>query len=61
MTEGQPKDDIRPIPLPRGVPLVGNTLQIPSGSPVRFFAELGRRYPDGIYSLSIAGAEEVFV
>ncbi|MEU5547649.1 cytochrome P450 [Streptomyces sioyaensis] len=53
--------EIRPIPTPRGAPLVGNTLQIPSDGPAQYFAELGRRYPEGIYSLHIAGRELVFV
>ncbi|MFH8682128.1 bifunctional cytochrome P450/NADPH--P450 reductase [Streptomyces lydicus] len=54
-------NDFRPIPTPPGAPLVGNTLQIPSEGPAQYFAELGRRYPEGIYGLDIAGVDQIFV
>ncbi|MCO6006948.1 cytochrome P450 [Actinoallomurus purpureus] len=53
--------DIRPIRSPRGAPVVGNTLQIPADGPVQYFAEVARRYPEGIFSMDIAGREQVFV
>ncbi|MGW0820993.1 bifunctional cytochrome P450/NADPH--P450 reductase [Streptomyces sp. NPDC002845] len=53
--------DFRPIPTPRRAPLVGNTLQIPLDGPGQWFVEVGRRYPEGIFRLAIAGREELFV
>ncbi|CCK26124.1 putative bifunctional P-450/NADPH-P450 reductase 1 [Streptomyces davaonensis JCM 4913] len=57
----QPVTDLRPIPSPRGIPLLGNTPQIPDTNPVEYFAELSMQFPDGIYGLDIAGIEQIFV
>uniref|UniRef100_UPI00292E541F cytochrome P450 n=1 Tax=Streptomyces sp. MK7 TaxID=3067635 RepID=UPI00292E541F len=54
-------NDLRPIRSPRGVPLLGNTPQIPDTNPVEYFAELSKQFPEGIYGLDIAGVEQIFV
>ncbi|MEU6323562.1 cytochrome P450 [Streptomyces sp. NPDC047009] len=54
-------NDLRPIRSPRGVPLLGNTPQIPDTNPVEYFNELSKRFPEGIYGMDIAGIEQVFV
>ncbi|MEU1598001.1 cytochrome P450 [Streptomyces sp. NPDC005708] len=54
-------NDPRPIRSPRGVPLLGNTPQIPDTNPVEYFNELSKRFPEGIYGMDIAGIEQVFV
>ncbi|MGJ6965613.1 bifunctional cytochrome P450/NADPH--P450 reductase [Streptosporangium sp. G11] len=50
-----------PIRSPRGIPLLGHTPQIPDTNPVEHFAELSKRFPEGIFSMDIAGQENVFV
>ncbi|WP_406102802.1 cytochrome P450 [Streptomyces sp. NBC_01003] len=57
----QPKNDLRPIRSPRGVPFLGHTPQIPSTNPVEYFGELSKQFPEGLYGLEIAGIEQVFV
>lgn len=52
---------LRPIRSPRGIPLLGNTPQIPSTNPVAYFGELSKQFPEGIYGMDIAGIEQVFV
>ncbi|MEV0612656.1 cytochrome P450 [Nonomuraea sp. NPDC050404] len=47
------------IPAPAGLPIVGNTLQIPSHSPVQHFVEVASRYEEGIFRLDIAGRRVV--
>ncbi|MFE3633534.1 bifunctional cytochrome P450/NADPH--P450 reductase [Streptomyces sp. NPDC059168] len=54
-------NDLRPIRSPRGIPLLGNTPQIPGTNPVEYFGELSKQFPEGIYGLDIAGVEQVFV
>ncbi|TMR94551.1 bifunctional cytochrome P450/NADPH--P450 reductase [Nonomuraea basaltis] len=50
------------IPAPQGLPIVGNTLQIPSHSPVEHFVEVAARYQEeGIFRLEIAGRRVVLV
>ncbi|WP_084959863.1 bifunctional cytochrome P450/NADPH--P450 reductase [Thermoactinospora rubra] len=51
----------RPIPSPRGIPLLGHTPQIPDTNPVEYFGELSKQFPEGIYGMNIAGIEQVFV
>ena len=55
------KNKSRPIRSPRGVPLFGHTPQIPSTNPVEYFGELSKQFPEGLYSMEIAGVEQVFV
>ncbi|MEW9550276.1 bifunctional cytochrome P450/NADPH--P450 reductase [Nonomuraea sp. NPDC050783] len=44
------------IPVPQGLPLLGNTLQIPSHSPMEYFVEVASRYQEeGIFRLEVAG------
>lgn len=50
-----------PIPAPRGLPIVGNGLQVPVEGTHRFFAELAARHPGGIYQLNLAGRHVVLV
>ncbi|MGW2255515.1 bifunctional cytochrome P450/NADPH--P450 reductase [Kitasatospora sp. NPDC001660] len=57
----QPVTDLRPIRSPRGIPLLGHTLQIPDTNPVAYFGELSKRFPEGIFGMDIAGIEQVFV
>ncbi|GAB3988922.1 cytochrome P450 [Actinoallomurus acanthiterrae] len=54
-------NDLRPIRSPRGIPLLGHTPQIPGTNPVAYFGELSEQFPEGIYSMKIAGIEQVFV
>ncbi|MGW4519104.1 bifunctional cytochrome P450/NADPH--P450 reductase [Streptomyces sp. NPDC004393] len=54
-------NDLRPIRSPRGVPLLGNTPQIPDTNPADYIAGLSQQFPEGIFSLDIAGQENVFV
>lgn len=53
--------DLRPIPSPRGLPVVGNTLQIPADGPSRYLAGLARNYPEGIYQIGLGGRTVTFV
>ncbi|MBC7270013.1 MAG: cytochrome P450 [Streptomyces sp.] len=57
----QPVTDLRPIPSPRGIPLLGHTTQVPGTNPFAYFADLSKQFPEGIFSLDIAGIEQVFV
>lgn len=57
----QPVTDRRPIRSPRGIPILGHTPQIPSTNPVAYFGELSKQFPEGIFSMEIAGQENVFV
>ncbi|MGA5822816.1 bifunctional cytochrome P450/NADPH--P450 reductase [Kitasatospora sp. NPDC094028] len=57
----RPANGLRPIPSPRGIPLLGHTPQIPGTNPVAYFVELSKRFPEGIYGMDIAGIEQVFV
>ncbi|MFF5211047.1 bifunctional cytochrome P450/NADPH--P450 reductase [Streptosporangium sp. NPDC000396] len=61
MTTTQPAPELRPIRSPRGIPVLGHTLQVPGTNPVAYFGELSRQFPEGIFSLDIAGQENVFV
>jgi cytochrome P450/NADPH-cytochrome P450 reductase len=49
------------IPTPRGLPIVGNGLQVPVEGTHRFFADLAAQHPEGIYRLNLAGRHVVFV
>ncbi|MEU4157071.1 cytochrome P450 [Actinoplanes sp. NPDC026670] len=49
------------IPTPRGLPIVGNGLQVPVEGTHRFFADLAAQHPDGIYRLNLAGRHVVFI
>ncbi|SEH02310.1 cytochrome P450 / NADPH-cytochrome P450 reductase [Nonomuraea solani] len=49
------------IPAPQGLPILGNTLQIPAHAPIEHFAEVAARYPDGIFQLEIVGRRVVLV
>ncbi|MFD5065202.1 cytochrome P450, partial [Streptomyces sp. NPDC058394] len=44
-----------------GIPILGETPQIPDTNPVAFFGELSKQFPEGIFSMDIAGQENVFV
>ncbi|MEV0389483.1 cytochrome P450 [Nonomuraea sp. NPDC050643] len=43
------------IPAPQGLPILGNTLQIPAHAPIEHFAEVATRYEEGLFQLEIAG------
>ncbi|MEV4114568.1 cytochrome P450 [Nonomuraea sp. NPDC049695] len=49
------------IPAPQGLPILGNTLQIPSHSPVEHFVQVASRYEEGIFRLEVAGRTIVLV
>ncbi|MDI6101407.1 cytochrome P450 [Actinoplanes sp. NEAU-A12] len=49
------------IPIPRGLPIVGNGLQVPVEGTHRFFADLAARHPGGLFKLNLAGRHVVFV
>ncbi|MFD2078948.1 cytochrome P450 / NADPH-cytochrome P450 reductase [Actinopolymorpha cephalotaxi] len=53
--------DLLPIPGPRGVPVLGNTFQVPADGPSAHFAALAREYPEGIFRLELAGRQVIFV
>ncbi len=49
------------IPAPQGLPILGNTLQIPSHAPIEHFVRVAGEYDEGIYRLDIAGRRIVLV
>ncbi|MEV4570075.1 cytochrome P450 [Nonomuraea sp. NPDC049419] len=49
------------IPAPKGLPFVGNTLQIPSHAPVEHFMKVAAEYDEGIVQFEIAGRRVVLV
>ncbi|MFI7112795.1 bifunctional cytochrome P450/NADPH--P450 reductase [Nonomuraea sp. NPDC050227] len=52
---------MRRIPAPQGLPILGNTLQIPAHSPVEHFVKVAERYEEGIFRLEVAGRTIVLV
>ncbi|MEV5753049.1 cytochrome P450 [Actinoallomurus sp. NPDC052308] len=54
-------NDLRPARSPRGIPILGHAPQIPDTNPVAYFGELSKQFPEGIFSVDIAGQENVFV
>ncbi|NUP75930.1 MAG: cytochrome P450, partial [Nonomuraea sp.] len=52
---------MRRIPAPQGLPIVGNTLQIPAHSPIEHFVKVAERYDEGIFRLEVAGRTIVLV
>ncbi|MGW2157198.1 bifunctional cytochrome P450/NADPH--P450 reductase [Nonomuraea sp. NPDC001699] len=52
---------MRRIPAPQGLPILGNTLQIPAHSPVEHFVKVAERYDEGIFRLEVAGRTIVLV
>jgi len=58
--EAVPKTHITPIPLPPGLPVVGNLFDVSGDTPVYDFARLSKQYGE-IYRLRIAGREPIFV
>ncbi|WP_153547320.1 cytochrome P450, partial [Streptomyces sp. RB17] len=53
-------NDLRPIRSSHGIPILGQP-QIPDTNPVAYFAEQAKQFPEGIYSVDLAGQENVFV
>ncbi|GII04154.1 bifunctional cytochrome P450/NADPH--P450 reductase [Planobispora takensis] len=51
----------RAVPAPRGLPVLGNTLQIPAHSPNAFLDALAAEHEEGIYRLEILGRRVLFV
>ncbi|MFI7599686.1 bifunctional cytochrome P450/NADPH--P450 reductase [Actinoplanes sp. NPDC049681] len=49
------------IPAPRGLPIVGNGLQLPVEGTHRFFADLAAQHPGGIYRLNFNGRHVLMV
>jgi cytochrome P450/NADPH-cytochrome P450 reductase len=54
-------NQLSPIPAPRGLPLVGNGLQVPIEGPNQFFNDLAEQHPGGIFGLNLAGREVALV
>ncbi|MFB7503757.1 cytochrome P450, partial [Streptomyces broussonetiae] len=54
-------NDLRPTPSSQGIPVLDPAPPLPDTSPVAFFGELSKQFPEGIFSLNIAGQENVFV
>ncbi|GAA2294711.1 cytochrome P450 [Nonomuraea roseoviolacea subsp. roseoviolacea] len=52
---------MKQIPSPSGLPILGNTLQIPAHSPMAHFTELAGRYDEGLFQLDLLGRKVVFV
>jgi len=50
-----------PIPGPRGLPVVGNGLQIPVEGTYHFFTEQAAQHPGGIYKLNVVGRQVLMV
>ncbi|MFJ8098065.1 bifunctional cytochrome P450/NADPH--P450 reductase [Streptomyces griseofuscus] len=44
-----------------GIPVLDPAPPLPDTNPVAFFGELSKQFPEGIFSLNIAGQENVFV
>jgi cytochrome P450/NADPH-cytochrome P450 reductase len=53
--------ELSPIPTPRGLPFVGNGLQVPVEGPNRFFNDLAAQHPDGIFGLDMVGRDVALV
>src|SRR4051794_23944231 len=50
---------MKEIPAPRGLPLVGNALQIPSHSPIAYFEQVAEAHPEGIFQPALPGRKIV--
>ncbi|MEU8148842.1 cytochrome P450 [Nonomuraea sp. NPDC048901] len=61
MPIAQPAPGLRPVRSPRGIPILGHTPQIPGTNPVAYFGELSKQFPEGLFSMDIAGQNNVFV
>jgi cytochrome P450/NADPH-cytochrome P450 reductase len=51
----------RSIPALRGVPFLGNALQLSSDVPTEFLVEAADKHPEGIYRVDILGRQALFV
>ncbi|WP_214413036.1 bifunctional cytochrome P450/NADPH--P450 reductase [Sphaerisporangium fuscum] len=51
----------RSIPAPQGLPVFGNTFQIPSHSPAAFLEQTAAEHDEGIYQLDLLGRKVLFV
>ncbi|WP_241387450.1 bifunctional cytochrome P450/NADPH--P450 reductase [Rhodococcus sp. CH91] len=51
----------RSIPIVRGIPILGNALQLSGDVPTDFLVDAAREHPDGIYQVDILGHRAVFV
>ncbi|AQZ64475.1 NADPH-cytochrome P450 reductase [[Actinomadura] parvosata subsp. kistnae] len=49
------------IPAPQGLPILGNTLQIPAQAPIEHFVKVASGYDEGIFQLEIAGRRVILV
>ncbi|MFJ9352311.1 cytochrome P450 [Streptomyces sp. NPDC101237] len=54
-------NDLRPSRSSHGIPVLDPVPPLPDTNPVAFFGELSKQFPEGIFSLNIAGQENVFV
>ena len=50
-----------PIPQPKGLPWLGNLLQLPKDRVAQTFLEISRQFPQGLYQLDFAGRRVPFV
>ncbi|MFI9650316.1 bifunctional cytochrome P450/NADPH--P450 reductase [Streptomyces sp. NPDC052040] len=56
-----PTRDPRSTLPPGGIPALGHPPRIPDTHPVAYFGELSEQFPEGIFSVDIAGQQNVFV
>ncbi|MEU4326639.1 bifunctional cytochrome P450/NADPH--P450 reductase [Nonomuraea dietziae] len=52
---------MKTIPAPQGLPLLGNTLQVPAHAPALHFEQVAKRYEEGIFQLELVGRRVLFV
>ncbi|MGW5688703.1 bifunctional cytochrome P450/NADPH--P450 reductase [Nonomuraea sp. NPDC003754] len=52
---------MKAIPAPQGLPLFGNTLQMPRQTPILFLEEMANRYGEGIFQLDLVGRRVLFI
>ncbi|WP_217370360.1 bifunctional cytochrome P450/NADPH--P450 reductase [Nonomuraea antri] len=52
---------MKQIPAPQGLPILGNTLQIPARAPADHFVKLSGEYEEGLFQLEIVGRKVTFV
>ena len=50
-----------PIPQPKGLPWLGNLLQLPRDRVAQTFLEISRQFPQGLYQLDFVGRCVPFV
>ncbi|MFF3910587.1 hypothetical protein ACFYZJ_32655 [Streptomyces sp. NPDC001848] len=57
----QSENGLRSVRSSRGIPNLDPAPPIPDTTPVAYFGELSKQFPEGIFSVDLAGQENVFV